>query len=111
MREKGNKECRFILQVSFIIDEYRCGRTPNPDVLCNTRVKFGLFSNALIHVPSTCYEIINKWVGCWLGAFVDAVSGMAFDFIASGHYAMVVHPNSGNKDEPSTLRLSKDMVS
>ncbi|KAH6821670.1 hypothetical protein C2S53_019527 [Perilla frutescens var. hirtella] len=63
--------------VSYIIDEYRYGRTLNPDVLC---------------------------------AFVDAVSGMEFNFIASGHYATVVHPNSGNKDEPSTLRLSKDMV-
>ncbi|XP_042026403.1 tRNA-specific 2-thiouridylase MnmA-like [Salvia splendens] len=70
--------------VSYIIDEYRYGRTPNPDVLCNTRIKFG--------------------------AFVDAISGMAFDYIASGHYAMVVHPNSDNKDEPSALRLSKDMV-
>jgi hypothetical protein len=28
-------------QVSHIINEYRCGRTPNPDVLCNTRIKFG----------------------------------------------------------------------
>ncbi|XP_057804710.1 uncharacterized protein LOC131020072 [Salvia miltiorrhiza] len=70
--------------VSYIIDEYRYGRTPNPDVLCNTRVKFG--------------------------AFVDAISGMSFDYIASGHYAMVVHPDSANKDEPSALRLSKDMV-
>ncbi|KAL0460972.1 UNVERIFIED_CONTAM: tRNA-specific 2-thiouridylase MnmA [Sesamum latifolium] len=70
--------------VSYIIDEYRYGRTPNPDVLCNTRIKFG--------------------------AFVDAISGMKFDFIASGHYAKVVHPDSGNKDEPSTLELSKDMV-
>ncbi|KAG6393322.1 hypothetical protein SASPL_147561 [Salvia splendens] len=70
--------------VSYIIDEYRYGRTPNPDVLCNTRIKFG--------------------------AFMDAISGMSFDYIASGHYAMVVHPNSDNKDEPSALRLSKDMV-
>ncbi|KAI3461097.1 hypothetical protein Pfo_017760 [Paulownia fortunei] len=70
--------------VSYIIDEYRYGRTPNPDVLCNTRIKFG--------------------------AFVDAVGSMKFDFIASGHYAKVVHPDSGNKDEPSTLELSKDMV-
>ncbi|XP_051120310.1 uncharacterized protein LOC127244054 isoform X2 [Andrographis paniculata] len=49
--------------VSYIINEYRCGRTPNPDVLCNTRIKFG--------------------------AFVDAISSMKFDFIASGHYAKV----------------------
>ncbi|XP_075489969.1 uncharacterized protein LOC142528726 [Primulina tabacum] len=70
--------------VSYIIEEYRHGRTPNPDVLCNTRIKFG--------------------------AFVDAVGGRKFDFVASGHYAKVVHPDSGSKDEPSTLELSKDMV-
>ncbi|KAL6502992.1 hypothetical protein OROHE_024160 [Orobanche hederae] len=63
--------------VSHILDEYRCGRTPNPDVLC---------------------------------AFVDALSGMKFDFVASGHYAKVVHPDSSAKDEHSTLKLSKDMV-
>jgi len=46
--------------VSYTIDEVRRGRTPNPDVLCNTRVKFG--------------------------AFYDAV-GKDFDRIATGHYA------------------------
>ncbi|KAG8374876.1 hypothetical protein BUALT_Bualt10G0041100 [Buddleja alternifolia] len=45
-----------------------------------------------------------------LGAFVDAISDMKFDFIASGHYGKVVHPERDNKDEPSTLELSKDMV-
>ncbi|CAA0815287.1 Unknown protein [Striga hermonthica] len=69
--------------VSYIIDEYRYGRTPNPDVLCNTRIKFG--------------------------AFVEAIGGMSFDFIASGHYAKVVHSDSGDKDGSSSLKLSKDM--
>ncbi|KAL3820777.1 hypothetical protein ACJIZ3_006682 [Penstemon smallii] len=78
--------CNFMFQVSYIIDEYRCGRTPNPDVLCNTRIKFGAFVDAY------------------------AIGGMEFDFIASGHYAKVLHPNSGGKEEPSTLVLSKDMV-
>lgn len=41
---------------------------------------------------------------------MDAVGGRKFDFVASGHYAKVVHPDSGGKDEPSTLELSKDMV-
>ncbi|KAK2641117.1 hypothetical protein Ddye_022880 [Dipteronia dyeriana] len=71
--------------VSYIIEEYRCGRTPNPDVLCNTRIKFG--------------------------AFMDAISSMEFDYIASGHYANVVHPNAADQmDKPSVLELSKDMV-
>lgn len=42
---------------------------------------------------------------------MDAINDMKFDFIASGHYAKVVHSDRGNKDEPSTLKLSKDTVS
>ncbi|XP_047263891.1 tRNA-specific 2-thiouridylase MnmA isoform X6 [Capsicum annuum] len=70
--------------VSYIIEEYKCGRTPNPDVLCNTRIKFG--------------------------AFMDAIGGMEFDFVASGHYARIVHASTTQLDEPSILELSKDMV-
>ncbi|KAH7560578.1 hypothetical protein JRO89_XS10G0048000 [Xanthoceras sorbifolium] len=70
--------------VSYIIEEYRCGRTPNPDVLCNTRIKFG--------------------------AFMDAISNMEFDYVASGHYANVIHPSADQTDNPSVLELSKDMV-
>ncbi|KAG8073664.1 hypothetical protein GUJ93_ZPchr0006g41827 [Zizania palustris] len=70
--------------VSHIINEYRSGRTPNPDVLCNTRIKFG--------------------------AFLEAIENMGFDYIASGHYAHVVHPSLDNAVGPSALQLSKDKV-
>lgn len=49
--------------VSYVLDEVRFGRTPNPDMLCNPRVKFG--------------------------AFYDAF-GKRFDRIATGHYAQTV---------------------
>ncbi|PKA59941.1 tRNA-specific 2-thiouridylase [Apostasia shenzhenica] len=70
--------------VSHIIGEYRCGHTPNPDVLCNTRIKFG--------------------------AFLEAVEKMGFDYIASGHYARVKHPSVDGQSGPSLLILSNDMV-
>jgi len=43
--------------------EYRTGRTPNPDVLCNAEIKFK--------------------------AFLDHALGLGADFIATGHYAQV----------------------
>ncbi|KAL6179215.1 hypothetical protein ACLB2K_050731 [Fragaria x ananassa] len=70
--------------VSYIIKEYRCGRTPNPDVLCNTRIKFCVF--------------------------MDAIDSMDFDYVASGHYAKVVHPSADQMDKDSVLELSQDMV-
>ena len=50
-----------------MIEEYRVGRTPNPDVLCNREVKFG--------------------------AFWKKAKEMGADFIATGHYAQVVPQN------------------
>ncbi|KAL7534112.1 hypothetical protein ACHAXR_005635 [Thalassiosira sp. AJA248-18] len=49
--------------VQYTIEEAQRGRTPNPDIMCNSRVKFGCF-----------LEYIEK-------------SGMDFDYVASGHYA------------------------
>ena len=47
----------------YFIDEYRAGRTPNPDVMCNREIKFGVFLDyALKH-----------------GA----------DYVATGHYARI----------------------
>lgn len=47
----------------YFIEEYRAGRTPNPDVMCNREIKFGVFFD---------YAIAH-------GA----------DFVATGHYAQV----------------------
>src|SRR3989338_1332767 len=47
--------------VDYLIAEYRAGRTPNPDVMCNKQVKFG--------------------------AFLDFADEHGADFIATGHYA------------------------
>jgi tRNA-specific 2-thiouridylase len=49
------------------IDEYRRGRTPNPDVLCNREIKFG--------------------------PFLDTARGMGADTIATGHYCGVRREN------------------
>lgn len=45
-------------------EEYESGRTPNPDVLCNKEIKFGLF--------------------------LDWAISEGYDFVATGHYAKIV---------------------
>lgn len=49
--------------VEYFFREYEAGRTPNPDVMCNKEVKFGMF-----------YDWAMK---------------EGFDFVATGHYAKV----------------------
>jgi tRNA-specific 2-thiouridylase len=49
----------------YFLDEYRAGRTPNPDVLCNREIKFGV-----------CFDYARR-----LGA----------QWVATGHYARVEH--------------------
>lgn len=58
--------------VQYTIDEARKGRTPNPDINCNSRVKFGCF-----------LEYIEN-------------NGMEFDYIASGHYARLEEDAADN---------------
>lgn len=54
--------------VDKMLSEYKAGRTPNPDVLCNKEIKFGHFWN------------FAKEYGA--------------DFIATGHYAKVARKNA-----------------
>jgi tRNA (5-methylaminomethyl-2-thiouridylate)-methyltransferase (EC 2.1.1.61) len=49
---------------TYFLDEYRAGRTPNPDVICNKEIKFK--------------------------AFLEHALNLGADFIATGHYARVI---------------------
>ena len=51
--------------VDYMLDEYKAGRTPNPDIMCNQEVKFRLF--------------------------LDVALEKGADFIATGHYARAEH--------------------
>ena len=65
--------------VQYTIEEAQRGRTPNPDIMCNSRVKFGCF-----------LDYIEE-------------SGMEFDYIASGHYARL--EDVTEHDMPTKKRL------
>ena len=60
------------------LEEYRAGRTPNPDILCNKEVKFR--------------------------AFLDHAVTLGADGIATGHYAQVAH----HTDRPANLLRAVD---
>ncbi len=58
--------------IDYFASEYQAGRTPNPCVMCNEKLKFGnLWSKA-------------KALGC--------------DYIATGHYAIIEHTVAGGAD-------------
>jgi tRNA-5-taurinomethyluridine 2-sulfurtransferase len=66
--------------VTYTIAEARAGRTPNPDVMCNTRVKFGAF-----------YDVVGQY----------------FPRVVTGHYARsAVDPETGL----AQLAMSDDLV-
>ncbi len=53
--------------VDYMISEYKAGRTPNPDVMCNQHVKFG--------------------------GFFDWAMEQDADYVATGHYAQIKEEN------------------
>lgn len=50
--------------IDYFYKEYAAGRTPNPDIMCNKEIKFGLF--------------------------LDWAKSEGFDYIATGHYAQIL---------------------
>ena len=73
--------------VDYMIDEYRAGRTPNPDVMCNSHVKFG--------------------------AFYDWAMKQGADYVATGHYARIqdvslLAGKDQNKDQSYFLYTLKE---
>lgn len=55
----------------YFLAEHRAGRTPNPDILCNTEIKFK--------------------------AFLNYATGLGAEKIATGHYARVQHGAQANR--------------
>jgi len=54
------------LVIDYFSSEYQAGRTPNPCVMCNEKLKFG-----------------NLW---------SKAAALGCDYIATGHYAIIEHP-------------------
>lgn len=52
---------------AYFLDEYKRGRTPNPDVMCNREIKFG--------------------------EFLEKAKSLGADYVAMGHYAQVREVN------------------
>lgn len=79
---------------SYFLEEYKCGRTPNPDVLCNREIKFG--------------------------PFLEYAKSLGADYIATGHYAKVekrdgktylLKAKDDNKDQTYFLnQLNQDQL-
>lgn len=62
--------------LNYFFTEYKAGRTPNPDVMCNKEIKF---------------KMLYNWA-----------MKEGFDYVATGHYAQVIEKpaKSGSKTQP-----------
>jgi tRNA-specific 2-thiouridylase len=70
------------LVIDYFAEEYKAGRTPNPCVMCNEKLKFG-----------------NLW---------DKATALGAAYIATGHYAIVEHPTEGSPILRKGLDPKKD---
>src|SRR3989339_2181239 len=71
--------------VDYMISEYKAGRTPNPDIMCNKSVKFGVFLKKAL--------------------------AMGADYIATGHYvnlkSKISNLSADRQDLKSVYKLLK----
>ena len=69
--------------MDYFVNEYKNGRTPNPCVMCNRKIKFG--------------------------KFLELADSMGVDYIATGHYAKIKqNPSSGIYELHTADVLKKD---
>lgn len=68
--------------VDDFISEYESGRTPNPCMRCNERIKFA--------------------------ALLEKALALGFDAVCTGHYASIFSDNEGNLELHRSMALSKD---
>ena len=66
--------------IQYFADEYKAGRTPNPCVMCNDRLKFG--------------------------TLISRADRLGARYVATGHYARIVHGAAG---ERTKLYRGKDL--
>ena len=69
--------------IDYFASEYQAGRTPNPCVMCNEKLKFG-----------------NLW---------SKAAALGCDYIATGHYAIIEHVVAGSVPGAS-IRSDRPMV-
>ncbi|WP_185873366.1 tRNA 2-thiouridine(34) synthase MnmA [Blattabacterium cuenoti] len=69
--------------VNYMFNEYKIGNTPNPDILCNEKIKFDLFLKI-------------------------AIKNFNADFIATGHYVNKII-TIDNKKKTYRIKIGKDL--
>ncbi len=69
---------------TYFLDEYKKGRTPNPDVICNNEIKFK--------------------------AFLDYAISLGADYVATGHYAKLERDAQGNQHLLRSEDMNKDQT-
>ncbi|MDI1938932.1 tRNA 2-thiouridine(34) synthase MnmA, partial [Staphylococcus aureus] len=69
---------------TYFLDEYKKGRTPNPDVMCNKEIKFK--------------------------AFLDHAMNLGADYVATGHYARIHRHEDGHVEMLRGVDNNKDQT-